>query len=269
MTLIKTMVVIFLALASVGTATAQQAAPRPMQECAEFLPYGFPQINRSGMTPICRMAYALLHDNNARIAAWVAYSITYEQTLGCEPRVNAFAPDHSLPRGQRAELSDYAGSGFDTGHIANNADMSWHPIAARESFILSNMAPQIPALNRGAWRQLESAIRGWAFNSRASLTIYSGSVYDLATGRRIGQTGVVVPNGFYKIVINNSTRQTLAFLFPHSDVNDFRLVQTTVAEIEEVTGIRFPIPDDRHSRNRVWTVEMSPLLSARRDRCRG
>ncbi len=263
------MLAAFLLLAHSSISLAQQQPPRPMQACEEQVPYGWPQSARPNTTPICRHGYVLLHDNNARVATWVAYTLTAQHTLGCEPRVNAFAPDQSLPRGQRAELSDYAGSGFDTGHLANNADMSWHPLVARESFILSNMAPQIPALNRGAWRQLETAVRSWAFASGNSMTIYTGSIYDLNEDRRIGASGVIVPRGFYKIVINNATRQSLAFVFPHRDVNDFRTVQSTVAEVEMLTGVRFPTPDDKHARNRVWPIEFAQLQAARRERCRG
>jgi len=256
-----------LTMAVIPVVAAQQLPPRQPALCAEQAPYGFPQVMRPNSSLICRTAYILLHDNDARVAPWVAYTLTAENVLGCEPRVNAFSPDQSLHRGQRAELVDYANSGFDTGHMANNADMSWNQQVARESFILSNMAPQIPALNRGAWRQLESAIRGWAFNSNHSLTIYTGSIYDL-NGRRIGPNGVVVPRAFYKIVINNATRQSLAFVFPHQDINDFRTVQSTVADVETLSGIRFFVPDDKAIRHGVWPVEMAPLMAARRARCR-
>lgn len=259
----------FVLAATVMPAVAQQAAPRPLQACAEQAPYGFPQINRPNTVEVCRRAYALLHDNSARVATWVVYTLTSRNSIGCEPRINAFSPDQSIPRGQRAELSDYASSGYDTGHIASNADMSWDPVVARESFILSNMAPQAPSLNRGAWRQLEGAVRAWAFASGSSVTVYAGSVYDLNTDRRIGPNGVIVPSAFYKIVINNSTRQSLAFLFPHRGVSDFRSVQTTVAQVEDATGIRFSIPDSRDARNQIWQIDQAPLMAARRERCRG
>lgn len=257
-----------LLLLPLGT-TAAQPMQRPLEECAEQAPYGFPAQRISNHVPICRTAYALMHDNDARIASWVVYTLRSDRAIGCFPRVNGFIPDPNLPRGQRAELVDYANSGFDTGHIANNADMSWDPSVARESFILSNAAPQIPALNRGAWRQLESAVRVWAYMSGngGSMTIYAGSIYEASTARRIGPNRVVVPSAFYKIVVNNSTRQSLAFIFPHSDVNDFRSVQTTVARVEEATGIRFGIPDDRGAMHPVWYLDNSGFMAARRRTC--
>lgn len=248
---------------------AEQANPRPIQACQEFLPYGFPQTNRPNTVAICRAAYALLHDNNAKVATWVAYSITPQQAIGCAPRVNAFAADQSLPKGQRAELADYAGSGYDTGHLANNADMSWHPTVARESFILSNMAPQLPGLNRGLWKQLEGVVRSWAFARANGVTVYTGSIYDLNEDKRIGPTNVIVPRGFYKIVVDNDRRTSLAFIFPHRNElgNNLRSVQATVADVERYTSVRFPVPDDRNARNSLWPWDLQPVTAAKRNAC--
>lgn len=262
-------IAVFTILFGCVAAWAQAPANRPMSECEAQLPYGLPQQSVGNFTAICRTAYALMHDNDARIATWVAYTLRSERAIGCHPRVNGFVPDPNIPRGQRAELADYANSGFDTGHIANNADMSWDPAVARESFILSNAAPQIAALNRGAWRQLESAIRVWAHSSGpgGSVTIYAGSIYDNSSARRIGPSNVVVPSAFYKIAVNNVTRQSLAFIFPHVDVNDFRSVQVSVARVEAATGIRFGTPDDKNAVHPIWHIDNSGFMAARRRIC--
>lgn len=240
-----------------------------LDRCRTQAPYGFPQQHGEHLTPICRTAYALMHDNQAKIASWVVYTLTSENSIGCLPRTNRFAPDDRLPVGRRAELVDYAGSGYDTGHIANSADMSWDPIVAKESFVLSNAAPQLPALNRGAWRQLETTVRTWAYmiGAQGSVTIYAGSIYDGQTLNRVGPNRVVVPSHFYKIVINNVTRQSLAFVFPHEDVSDFRISQTTVAQVEALTKIRFDIPDDRNAQHQIWATDHRRFLSASRRKC--
>ena len=261
---------LFVSLAVFSTAdAAPQTPPRPLKACDEFLPYGVPTSNKADQIKICRTAYMLQYDKNAKVASWVAYSLTPKQTLGCAPRVNAFAADQSLPKAHRAEVQDYAGSGYDTGHLANNADMSWSADVARESFILSNMAPQLPSVNRGLWKQLESATRAWAFARNNGVTIYTGSIYDLKKDKRIGDNQVIVPNSFYKIVVDNDKKISLAFIFPHrNDLgNDLRSVQTTVAAIEQQTGIRFPIPDNRNSRNPLWSFDLKPITAAKRSAC--
>jgi predicted DCC family thiol-disulfide oxidoreductase YuxK len=53
----------------------------------------------------------------------------------------------------------------------------------------------------GIWKLLETAVRGWTVQRNQSYTIYVGGVYN-AQDKKIGN-GVVVPHGYYKIVINN------------------------------------------------------------------
>lgn len=252
---------------STSSIAADQLPPRPWQTCAGLAPFGFPQINLPTGQPICRHGYALMHDNRALVAAWVVYTLNKDQTLACLPRQDAFDADQSLPRGERAELNDYRKSGYDMGHLAPNADLSWHPQVQKESFLLSNMAPQLPGLNRGLWRELEAIIRSWAYNM-GSLTIYTGSIYDYA-GPRL-QNHVIVPQAFYKIVINNQTGETLAFLFPHqTDLGgEISAVQTTVETIEGYTGIQFPTPDAKNIRRPIWPVNTRALAQARASVCK-
>jgi len=258
--------VLLLAFTSCAYAAGEQTSPQPMQSCQTQVPFGWPQASRPGTTPVCRQAYVLLHDNIAKVSLWEAYTLTPQHAVGCLARVNAFAPDQSLPRGQRSELADYAKSGYDTGHIANDADMSWDPTVQRESFILSNMAPQLPSLNRGIWKELETYVRDWAYTSGHSLTIYAGSIYDVSSDRKIGPDSVVVPHAFYKIVIDDTTRQSLAFIFPHRDGlgTDLRPLQTTVASVESQTGISFPVPDSKTAVNAIWPVNLAPLEAAKK-----
>jgi hypothetical protein len=77
---------------------------------------------------------------------------------GWAPRAAAtLRPDTSLPAGfLLARPNDYRNSGYDKGHLCPAADRS----ASREdmdaTFLMTNIAPQAPALNRGPWEKLES-----------------------------------------------------------------------------------------------------------------
>ena len=55
----------------------------------------------------------------------------------------------------------YRGSGYDRGHLKPAADSKGSMEEMESSFLMTNMAPQTPNLNRGIWKQLEEAVRNW------------------------------------------------------------------------------------------------------------
>lgn len=235
--------------------------------CLSNSPWGLPQAFIRDSVLVCRMGLNLLHSNSARTAAWVSYTLDRERVLACAARVDQFDPDPAVPAHARSTTGDYRRSGFDMGHLAPNADQSWHPQVQRESFFLSNVAPQLPSLNRGLWRELETIVRSWAF-ARGNLTVYVGSVLEPNLGT-IGANRVIVPSAFYKIVIDNRSRTTLAFLFPHRDGlgDHIRSVQTTVSHIQEIANIVFPIPDNPAVMQPLWPIDTRSLARARNDAC--
>lgn len=54
---------------------------------------------------------------------------------------------------------DYAHSGYDIGHFANASDENGNKYDEFDSFSYSNVAPQLPHLNRLTWLALENYIR--------------------------------------------------------------------------------------------------------------
>jgi len=201
-----------------------------------------------------REGYVLAEDARLKIPLWVQYELKREELDGPGSRTEDFRPDTSIPAGARAELADYRSSGFDRGHMAPAADMKRSEKVMSESFLLSNMAPQVGiGMNRGLWADLEDAIRQWVF-MRETLTIISGPVFDASgtfvTYRVIGPNRVAVPTHFFKIVIddNNPAKpQILAFLIPNQDLTGrhFSEFLTTVDAIERVTSLDFlsALPD--------------------------
>lgn len=246
-----------------------QPAPQPLEKCESWLIYKKPQIEPSNSTVICRTGYLLLHDNLAKIPVWVTYVLKPDNLLTCNVRSNAFSSDQSLKLTQKSTLEDYSRSGYDTGHIAPAGDMLWNEIVEKESFILSNTAPQTPELNRGVWRTLESAIRSWSYNNSTELVVYAGPIYDITQDTTIGPNNVIVPYAFYKIVVDIKKRQSLAFIFENNkktgkDINHY---QVTVADIEHATGIEFDIPDNKIDKHDIWTINTVILSTAKKKLC--
>ena len=252
------------------TALADQNKPRPLPSCGKQIPYGMPESNKE-LAIICRTAYLVGNDTDAKIPAWVSYKLTPKRALGCDTRSNSFASDKSLDPNKRSEPSDYAKSGYDIGHMAPVGDMSWNNLIEHESFILSNMAPQLPGLNRGIWKLLESAIRSWSVDQDRTLIVYVGPIYNMKN-KTIGINNVRVPDAFYKIIIDKNTKEAIAFIFPHKEGlgNDIAKFQTTIAEVQNQTEIKFKFPRnvDLNDKPDLWKYSIKDLNNSKKSACR-
>ena len=180
------------------------------------------------------------------IPNYVVWELTADEAEGRARRVSNFQVDNSV-RGC-ASLADYRRSGFDRGHMAPAGDMKWSEQAMNDCHYLTNMAPQVNALNSGAWSTLEANCRRWALRDSA-IVIVCGPVLTDKLTRTIGESEVVVPERFYKVVLAPYANppRGIGFLMPNAKVRGG--VQTTavsIDEVERVTGYDFfsALPDE-------------------------
>ena len=258
-----------LALVTITANAAPQAPAQPIAACQSQAPYGFPQSGRTGVA-LCHHAYITFVDPAAKIPEWVVYTLTPDHALGCLPRTNAFAADASMPGS--ATPADYNNTGLDRGHMGPDGDMSFDDQAENESFFMTNMAPQAGSLNRGIWKLLETSIRGWSAQLNQTFTIMVGPIYN-AQDPKIG-SGVVVPHGFYKIVINDNTGEVAGWEFPHVKPypnlgNDLTKFRVSVAQIQQDSGIKFGFPQNAHelAAGKEWVVDYGKLTAMKKAKC--
>jgi endonuclease G len=266
----KKILVMMLALVSIASHAWDQRAPNPVQACQVHSPYGFAQTQRAAQ-PICREAYLVAYDAPVKIPAYVAYTLTPPNALGCFPRTNAFVADASLG-GTGARPDDYAGTGYDKGHAAPDGDLSWSQQVEYESFLMTNMYPQHGSLNRGIWKLLETSVRGWAVQRGQAYTIYVGAFY--GQGDEFIGKGVIVPHGYYKIVINQATNEIAGWTFPHTKPyvnlgNDLTKFRAPVAQIMQTAGVNYAFPPGARELQpgTEWPVDFGALTNAKRAKC--
>lgn len=265
----KKLLIALALLATAFTASAwTQRAPFPVAQCQAHAPYGYPQT--AGVTPLCQQAYLVGYDAAAKLPKFVTYELLPQNALGCVARTNAFAANQFTPGG--AVPGDYAATGYDKGHMAPDGDLSWDVQVEFESFLMTNMSPQAGSLNRGIWKLLETSVRGWAVQRNQSYTVYVGGVYN-AQDKKIGN-GVVVPHGFYKIVINNQTGEVAGWAFPHVEPypnlgNDLTKFRLPIAQIETAGGVKFAFPPNAKelAPGAEWPVDFGALTKAKRAKC--
>ncbi|RYY92215.1 MAG: DNA/RNA non-specific endonuclease [Chitinophagaceae bacterium] len=119
------------------------------------------------------------------------------------------------------------------------------------SFYYSNMSPQLPAFNRGVWKRLEELVRFWA-GAYDSVYVATGPVLEDGL-RRIGPSGVAVPERFYKVILlygRQGTRGIGFLLRNEASAATLRSFAVPIDEVEQLTGLDFfpQLPDDVEAR---------------------
>lgn len=181
--------------------------------------------------------YSLSYNEQHEQAEWVFYQLTLTMINGSFERTDNFRSDPFILSGS-ASLADYKGSGYDRGHLAPASDMKQSVSAMSESFFLSNMSPQDPSFNRGAWKKLETLIRNWVLEE-GSLYVVTGPIFNNNIGS-IGYNNVTIPGYYYKVVYSDKNKEMIGFVMPNrkTDLNLKTFVRS-VDFIEDQTGIDF------------------------------
>ncbi|ORC37739.1 hypothetical protein B4O97_01685 [Marispirochaeta aestuarii] len=194
--------------------------------------------------------FLLAYSRERQIPLWVGYELTAEELAGDLERLDYFSKDDDL--GDSSPVSSsYTGSGYDRGHMIPAADVKWSEAAMADSFLMSNVAPQIPELNRGPWRELEEAIRELA-KAEGAVIVITGPVLTEDEYPRLGGGGSVIPLYYFKVVLDYREPGIRAwgFLMPNTgemlsdrEYEDFLF---SVDRVEEFTGYDFfaSLPDE-------------------------
>ena len=204
--------------------------------------YGMPAADQV----VFNRHYVLGYSYYFRQAKW-ALEIVDPENPGLE-RADNFRPDYRIPEAFRADLVDYAGSGYDRGHLIASANQRETELQNSETFLLSNMSPQKPQFNRKIWAELETEIRKLDAKPKILETyVICGPVFYFDKPvKTIGtdddnEVTIPVPHAYFKSVLTENNKGTLnmwSFVLPNkksSQSLDTFLVPTTW--VEKIAGI--------------------------------
>ncbi|WP_432377906.1 DNA/RNA non-specific endonuclease [Duganella sp. P38] len=207
-------------------------------ECpAHYVDGRLPEIRNARMsaatTELCYGVFGVMHSGITRTPLWSAEHLTAENIAAARnlSRENSFHPESRLPSSARAELADYARSGYDRGHMAPNGDMP-DRAAQHESFTLANMVPQDAEVNRHIWAGIEGVVRKMA-QKEGDLYVITGPAFLGSDLRKVGN--VLVPTHLYKLVY--SPRQRAGGAFFIANRGDAQYETLSVAQLEDKIGI--------------------------------
>ncbi|CAE6534071.1 unnamed protein product [Rhizoctonia solani] len=207
---------------------------------------------------ITRKAYVAGYDRRLRHPAWTAEHLTLASLAKSAPKgdrsQSEFKEDANIPVSFRARLQDYYRSGYDRGHMVPAADAKASQEAMDETFILTNIAPQVGiGFNRHYWAYTEDWCRRLT-NTFQDVFVFTIPLYlpkqdpdgkYRVTYEVIGNPpNVSVPTHFAKVVLGSrpsspSTPQLAevslgAFVLPNAEIPDETPLTKFIVPVEAV-----------------------------------
>lgn len=203
---------------------------------------------------------------------WSAFRWDRTNSGGYVKREDVFTEDYDIPEVYRTTSSHYSGSGYTRGHILASADR-WNSLEAnRQTFLYSNMQPQLYSFNGGIWATLEMKVRSWNNDAfRDTLYVVKGGTIDndsqiLEYARKGTALQLLVPKYFYMAILCknkstvNSGYKAIGFWMEHrsfyDDEKNVAPYIVSIDQLESLTGIDFfcNLPD--HIENEVEKAVM-------------
>jgi len=181
-----------------------------------------------------------------------ALEITNPPVINAKPEgvecSDNFRVDYRISKIFRANLVDFRGSGYDRGHIVPSTNQHGLEIQNSETFLLSNMSPQLGDLNRYIWKKLENEIR--VLNNKPKILetyIITGPIFYFdQTVTTIGindsnDVTIPIPHAYFKSILIEDKKGKLkmwSFIIPNegSD-NPLSYFQVPTTKEEQHAGI--------------------------------
>lgn len=173
---------------------------------------------------------------------YVAYSVPRRKLLDYPPARPAFERDIEALDCPAPE--DYTRSGYDRGHMAPNYVIAtrYGKAAQKETFLMSNIVPQSPDLNRGPWRIMEQIVADDLSACAEEVWVITGTV-PKEKKTYINRGKARIPKGFFKIIAchKDGVLRAVGVYMPQEIRSDKhpRYCLTSIDEIEAMTGLDF------------------------------
>lgn len=232
---------------------------------AEIMKYGFP-----GMDNVRSYSdYVLSYDRRTRVPHWVFEHLTAASVAKNDSVDRAkcdFRPDESIHPYFRAQNTDYRRSGYDRGHMAAAGNHRLHQKHCEDTFLLSNMAPQVgQGFNRDSWNSLEMYVRKLT-QSHPNVYVCTGPLYlphkeddgkSYVKYEVIGANTVAVPTHFYKVIVAEAADKKLhmeAYVMPNQVISNdtpLKVFQVPPETVERSAGLLF---FDKMNRQQLATI---------------
>ena len=209
---------------------------------------GIPRSERVAFEVLKNKGYVAGYSETMQNPLWVAYRLFDVPQLESGERPSRFQTDRRTKAKVRHD--DYTNSGFDRGHMAPNYGIAtrYGPDAQKETFLMSNIIPQTPYINRHLWKDLEMRVAQKYGRYFTEVWVITGPIFKREN--RSLESGVPVPSAYYKIIVDehDGKLRALAFLVPERcpPYSRIKTCLVSIDEIEARTALDFfaDLPND-------------------------
>ena len=210
------------------------------------------RLDGSHIIPYTHFSLAL--SKSRRFARWVAWNIDGGTLKKISRNGIPFVKDPRIPAEFQTGDELYSANRIDRGHLARRADLLWAamPVAERantDSFFFTNITPQMDDFNqsskKGVWGRIEDAVFADVDITDLKVSVFGGPVFQ-DDDRVYRETPL--PREYWKILafIDQGKLTSRGFLLTQNlnqlealDLDEFRVFQVAVTEIEERAHLRF------------------------------
>lgn len=221
----------------------------PSSADQNLLRWGLP-TQRAGSILLEKVGYTVSYDPNLKIPDFVIEHLDSEKTKSVVRRTGyLFTADPALPLASRAYSTQYVGTGYDRGHNAPALDNEWSTEAMADCFLMPNIAPQAPNMNRGVWRRLEASC--FLKAHEADVWIVTGNIPGTSSLRG----GINIPAKWWKTILvleKNGNVRLGAWVCDNVNNDSYKrdsytLYAVSVDNLEAITQKDFwsGLPDDK------------------------
>lgn len=175
-------------------------------------------INKQNCDQIIdKQVYTICYDYKAKGARYVAYKLDGSKVNAVNiKKRSSFYTEKNLKKKYRSHTKDYTHTGYDRGHLANDASFDYNKKVVRKTYSMANIIPQAPQVNRKTWIKSEKLERSVA-SKLGSVNVINGVIYS-DNPKRIGKNRIAVPDAFWKMIYNDKKNYKKCFYYKN-DLN--------------------------------------------------
>jgi endonuclease G len=215
-------------------AAATHTAPPPAP-CLQFYLDRTPPAETapgSDEKRFCHSFYVTNYSTAKKDPLWTSYLLTAAMARAVPPgrKSHPFGPQAGLDPSLEASTDDFETSTFDRGHMTPDHDAPGRP-QETDTYVVTNIVPQIKGFNRGLWARIEGAVHNLAISEK-EVYIVTGPIF--AETRR-PMNGVQVPSSLFKAIYVPSRHFALAFIATNKMPSACRIV--AIVQVQQEAGV--------------------------------